>query len=163
MKRGILPGLFLLISLASTAAAAAAAADAVPSGELVAAGQRQFLTHCAGCHGGDGLGGERAPSIANPESPRLRSAETIRQLLKQGIPEAGMPGFQLSEEETVQLVAFVQSRVTPLGKLDLGGDAGAGKQFFFGPGQCSQCHMAQGVGGLRGPRPDGSGPRRHAG
>lgn len=146
MKSGVFFGLLLILL-----SGCAFAADSHPPDDLVAAGHRQFLTHCAGCHGGDGLGGERAPSIARPESPRLRSAETIRTLLKQGIPEAGMPGFKLTEEQTLQLIAFVQSRVTPLGKLELSGDAEAGKRFFFGSGGCSECHMAQGVGGLKGP------------
>jgi PQQ-dependent dehydrogenase (methanol/ethanol family) len=129
----------------------AIAADVPPSAALVEAGRHQFQTHCAGCHGGDGLGGEHAPAIARPESPRLKSADTIRTLLKHGIPEAGMPGFQLTQEEANQLVAFIQSRVTPIGKLHLTGDAASGKQFFFGAGKCSTCHMAQGVGGLNGP------------
>jgi PQQ-dependent dehydrogenase (methanol/ethanol family) len=125
--------------------------DAPPSAALVEQGRHQFKTHCAGCHGGDGLGGERAPAIARPDSPRLKSAETIRNLVKQGIPDAGMPGFQLTPEETNQLVAFIQSRVTPIGKLHLEGDVASGKQFFFGAGHCSSCHMAQGVGGRKGP------------
>ncbi|MGA8594495.1 MAG: PQQ-binding-like beta-propeller repeat protein [Bryobacteraceae bacterium] len=127
------------------------AADAPPPAALVEAGRHQFQTHCAGCHGGDGLGGERAPAIAHPDSPRLKSVDAIRKLLKQGIPDAGMPGFQLTPEEANQLVAFIQSRVTPIGKLHLAGDAASGKQFFFGPGHCSSCHMAQGVGALEGP------------
>jgi PQQ-dependent dehydrogenase (methanol/ethanol family) len=130
---------------------AAFAAQQPPSADLVSAGQRQFRNHCAGCHGGDGLGGERAPSIARPQSPRLRSDETIRNLLKQGIPEAGMPGFQLTEDQIKALVAFIQSRITPIGKLSLPGNAEAGKDFFFGQGQCSSCHMARGVGGFKGP------------
>src|SRR5258708_40126213 len=74
---------------------------------LLETGRQQFQSHCAGCHGADGLGGERAPSIARPDSPRLKSEQTIRELLKTGIPDAGMPACRLAEDPIEELVAFV--------------------------------------------------------
>ncbi len=118
---------------------------------LIEDGRKQFSTHCAGCHGGDGLGGERAPSIAKPESQWLKSEESIRELLKNGIPDAGMPGFQLSEAETRAIIAFVQSLVTPAAEAHPAGDPAAGERFFFGAGNCSSCHKARGRGALKGP------------
>ena len=118
---------------------------------LIAEGRKQFGSHCAGCHGGDGLGGERAPTIAQPESRWLKSAESIRELLKNGIPDAGMPSFQLSAAETRAIVAFVQSLVTAAAEAHPAGDPAAGERFFFGGGNCSSCHKARGRGGLMGP------------
>src|SRR5271165_167629 len=141
-----------LLGLAAFAAICQAQADVSASpAALVAEGRRQFSSHCAGCHGGDGLGGERAPSVARPESPWLKSAERIRELLKNGIPDAGMPSFQLSESETRAIVAFVQSLVTPAAEAHPAGDPAAGERFFFGAGNCSSCHKAKGVGGFMGP------------
>ena len=36
-------------------------------------------------------------------------------------------------------------------KSSVPGDAAAGKQFFFGKGQCASCHLAQGEGSAIGP------------
>ncbi len=144
-----LAGLLGLVVYAATSSAQTEIASGPAA--LVAEGRRQFSRHCAGCHGGDGLGGERAPSVAKPDSPWLKSADSIRQLLKNGIPDAGMPGFQLSESDTRAIVACVQSLVVPAAEAHPAGNATAGEGFFFGVGSCSSCHMAKGRGGLKGP------------
>jgi PQQ-dependent dehydrogenase (methanol/ethanol family) len=142
----------LLLGFVVLAAFCSAQADIRSSpAALIEEGRKQFGNHCAGCHGGDGLGGERAPSVAQPESRWLKSAETIRELLKTGIPDAGMPSFQLIETETRAIVAFVQSLVTPAAEAHPAGDPAAGERFFFGAGNCSSCHMARGRGALTGP------------
>ena len=132
---------------------------AIPSA-LIEEGRKQFAQTCAGCHGGDGLGGEHGPSIARPESPRLKSRQTIAALLRTGIPEAGMPSFHLTPAATDAIAAFVRSLVTPAIDLHLPGDKAAGETFFFGDGTCASCHMVEGRGGLAGPDLTGLG-RRH--
>jgi alcohol dehydrogenase (cytochrome c) len=70
-------------------------------------GQRQYDNNCAVCHGGDGAGGELAPSILF----RLGShtdAE-LAELVKTGIPTRGMPAFNLGSQETNDLVAFLRT------------------------------------------------------
>lgn len=135
---------------------------ASPSGDssLVEEGHKQFLRTCAGCHGGDGLGGERGPNIANPDSSRLKSKASIAALLRTGIPDAGMPAFQFTAAQTNAIVAFVRSLVTPAVETHLPGDKAAGEAFFFGKGACVQCHMVQGRGGLSGPDLTALGQRR---
>jgi alcohol dehydrogenase (cytochrome c) len=141
-----------LLGLVVYAATCSAQTEVAPGlAALIAEGRQQFSRHCAGCHGGDGLGGERAPSVAKPDSPWLKSAESIRQLLKNGIPDAAMPSFQLSESDTLAIVAFLQSLVVPAAEAHPAGNAAAGEAFFFGPGNCAACHMAKGRGGLKGP------------
>jgi alcohol dehydrogenase (cytochrome c) len=127
---------------------------------LVEEGRQQFLRTCAGCHGADGLGGERGPSIAHPDSDRLKSDESIATLVHTGIPDAGMPAFQFTPAETNAIVAYVRSLVTPAVLLHLPGDKAAGAAFFYGRGACSKCHMARGRGGFSGPDLTALGQRR---
>ena len=118
----------------------------------VGAGRKRFEVRCAGCHGADGRGGERAPGIGDIDRDRLQTDESVRAIIRDGIPEAGMPGFRMvGDEEMALLVAFVRSRVEPAAETKIGGDAKAGERFFYGQGGCAKCHMIRGRGGLVGP------------
>jgi alcohol dehydrogenase (cytochrome c) len=119
--------------------------------EMVQAGKKQFEAHCAGCHGADGAGGEHGPDIVDTPHPRIRSAEGLQEIIHSGIPDAGMPAFQLPDRDLQQLVAFVHSLTAPAMNGPMEGDAAAGEKFFFGKGNCSSCHMVQGRGGFIGP------------
>jgi alcohol dehydrogenase (cytochrome c) len=116
-----------------------------------ASGRQQFEARCGGCHGADGMGGERAPAIGSIDRRRLRSETAIRELIHNGIPEAGMPPFRVPEPELTQLVAFVHSLVSPARESKVEGDPAAGEAFFFGNGRCATCHMMNGRGGVNGP------------
>ncbi|MGO4880466.1 MAG: PQQ-binding-like beta-propeller repeat protein [Bryobacteraceae bacterium] len=115
------------------------------------AGRARFETRCGGCHGADGMGGERAPAIGSGDRERLRSEDAVRRLIREGIPDAGMPAFPLQEPELSELVAFVRSRITPARDSLPAGDTQAGEAFFFGAGGCARCHMMNGRGGVNGP------------
>ncbi len=132
-------------------AAAATAQHTAGNAEAILAGKRQFETRCAGCHGADGEGGEHGPNIVDARHPRTRSAEGLREIIRNGILDAGMPAFQLPEADLDQLLAFVVSLTAPAMENAVPGDAEAGKRFFFGKGNCSSCHMVEGRGGLVGP------------
>lgn len=119
--------------------------------DALAQGRRRFETRCGGCHGADGTGGERAPAIDSGDRERLDSEDSVRALIRNGIPDAGMPPFNVPEPELSQLVAFVRSRVTPARESMPPGDALAGSAFFFGEGHCAQCHSMHGRGGVTGP------------
>ncbi len=72
-------------------------------------GESEFRRSCAGCHGLDGKGGERAPAA----QPAGRTAAQIAELIRSGIPARGMPAFpHLSAAEVQALAGFVSS-VTP--------------------------------------------------
>ncbi len=141
---------FLLVSFAY---AAIAAEDPVESGH------KRFEIRCAGCHGADGMGGERAPGIGHGDRQRVQSDQAVRDLIRNGIPDAGMPSFQVPDDEMAKLVAFVRSRVEPADAVQLAGDAEAGQAFFFDRGGCSVCHMIDGRGGVKGPDLTGAGHR----
>jgi cytochrome c oxidase cbb3-type subunit III len=122
----------------------------------VARGHALFKSTCGFCHGEDATG-ERAPDL-------VRSAilshddhgDLLTPVIRNGRPDKGMPSFStLSDAQVADIVAFLHhqafaalhsSRVPgdyPLAKL-LTGSAEAGKAFFNGPGECSQCHSPAG-------------------
>jgi cytochrome c oxidase cbb3-type subunit III len=118
-----------------------------------ASGKPIFSSTCAGCHGLDGRGGERAPSIAgNTKAERLSDTQ-ISNIISNGISGTGMPAFRsLGEEQVRALVGYVR---TLQGKVETRtlpvGDVAQGKKLFYGKGGCSACHMISGQGGFLGP------------
>ncbi len=73
-----------------------------------APGQAGFERNCGTCHGGDGLGGEMGPNIAN----RLAnlSDDQLSTLIHDGIPNRGMPGFpNIAGPEKAQLMTFLRT------------------------------------------------------
>ncbi|HYM10159.1 MAG TPA: PQQ-dependent dehydrogenase, methanol/ethanol family, partial [Bryobacterales bacterium] len=122
-------------------------------GQSADPGRKLFEGMCAGCHGADGAGGERAPAIGGDSHPRVRALteQGLRELLHKGVPEAGMPAFDLPETQLGPLVKFVRSLVIPAAENPAPGDAAAGKTFFFGEGRCASCHTVGGAGRPVGP------------
>lgn len=121
------------------------------STDLLEAGRARFNIRCAGCHGQDGLGGERAPTIANGSRLGLDNVKALRDLIQHGIADKGMPAFSVPAAELDELAAFALSRMQPLAKTVLSGNAQAGAALFFGKAGCSQCHMIWGRGSINGP------------
>jgi PQQ-dependent dehydrogenase (methanol/ethanol family) len=135
----------------SVLAAAALAQNSSSIGNTVETGRVRFNVRCAGCHGQDGLGGERAPAIGHSWRGVSENEAALRDLITKGIPESGMPGFNVPAAEMEQLVAFVRSRILPVGKTAVPGDARSGEALFFGKARCSECHMIWGRGSAKGP------------
>ena len=132
--------------------AAAAAAQSAPqdTARLIAEGRKHFELRCGGCHGGDGRGGERGPDIITTRSARNRNAEEVRELIREGLPDAGMPGFSLPGDEMTSLVTFYRSQTAPASETVPEGDPASGEELFFGKANCHTCHV-RGGGGLVGP------------
>ena len=111
-------------------------------------GRQVFASQCAGCHGLDGKGGERAPDIATSVKTQQRPDEEIFGIIEKGVPGTGMPAFSsLSHQETKSLVAFVRSLQGRVADVALPGDSLKGRSIFYGKAQCAQCHIVSGVGG----------------
>src|SRR5947209_17192180 len=106
---------------------------------------------CSGCHGDDARGTQQGPGLAGNASVRRRSAQSIRNVIKGGIPAAGMPGFDLPEPTLDSLAAMIVSLNAVAAQSKVAGDKEAGKQFFFGKGGCISCHMVFGQGSAIGP------------
>lgn len=81
------------------------------SPDAVAAGRKLFLRHCAECHGDDGRGGRRGPSL---DSRRMRQASpgALFWFLTNGRLAAGMPEWsRLPAARRWQIIAYLQSRL----------------------------------------------------
>jgi alcohol dehydrogenase (cytochrome c) len=108
-------------------------------------GAKLFESRCAGCHGADGAGGEHAPTIVEN---RRRSAN-LRDTIKNGIKEGGMPAFDFSDPEMAALVAHIGRLRASAIDHPANGNSQAGQAFFVK--NCVQCHMIKGRGGVLGP------------
>jgi len=106
---------------------------------------------CAGCHGADAHGTQQGPGLAGNPFVRKRSAQRLRRLIQNGIPAAGMPSFDLPADALDALATLVASLNSSAAESSVPGDQAAGKQFFFGKGQCASCHMVYGLGEPIGP------------
>jgi putative heme-binding domain-containing protein len=113
-------------------------------------GARRYMEYCAGCHGTDGRGGAKGPSLTGAGAVN-RSDEELFAILRDGA-RGGMPPFaQIGDANIRALVHFLRllenngSENAPTAPP---GDARAGRALYFGKAQCSTCHMTQGQGGF---------------
>lgn len=127
------------------------AAALAGSAQDVETGRKQFAALCAGCHGVDGGGGEYGPNIVDMRRFGERAERNVADVIKNGIPDSGMPAFPLPQAQIDALVAFVHALRAPAADHPAEGDAAAGEGYFFGDGKCSGCHTVNGRGGRLGP------------
>ena len=105
-------------------------------------GKSIFETRCATCHGLDGLGGEHAPDIARQAAVNSLSDRALLDLIHDGIPEAGMPGFpELGKEGSEALVAHLRFLQGKSAGSAMAGNPDRGRDVFFGKSGCSTCHL----------------------
>ena len=117
----------------------------------LAAGRKSYEAHCAMCHGLDGRGGEHAPGIANSRTVQADSDKALLQIVRAGIPRAGMPAFSyLPESDLAAVVKYVRSLSGMTNVEPVKGDPQRGERLFFGKAQCGDCHMLAGKGGFIG-------------
>jgi PQQ-dependent dehydrogenase (methanol/ethanol family) len=146
----------------STLAICVALFGNLASAQTAEAGRRPYQARCVGCHGEDGTGGGHGPNIVDLRRPRVTSKNEVRDLILKGIPNGGMPAFQIPAEEADAIAVFVMALKTPAaGAAAVGnatsnaeaapGDPAAGERFFAGKGKCAACHMVRGQGGVLGP------------
>ncbi len=114
-------------------------------------GTKIYAQRCAGCHGADARGTDKAPGLAGNQRLRDGSVQDLRDVIRKGVPGSGMPAFDLPPQELDSLVVLVRSLNAASAESTVGGDAAAGESFFFGKGQCASCHMISGAGAAIGP------------
>ena len=139
----------------TNAAAAAAASARAPD---VARGKRLFEGQCARCHGMQGGGGTGA-NLRRPRLQRAPDDESLFDVIRNGIPGAGMPDtWAMSDNEVRDVMAFVRSlgRVLP---EPLPGDPEKGR-LVYQKAECGNCHIVAGKGGNIGPELSDIGSRR---
>jgi cytochrome c oxidase cbb3-type subunit 3 len=115
-------------------------------------GAQIFATTCAGCHGGDGKGSDRGPSIATTPTTIARSDADLTGIVKNGIAGRGMPPFgYLGDPAIASVVRYLrtlQGVTNTPAAAQLPGDPTAGRAVYFGKGQCASCHMIKSEGGF---------------
>jgi len=107
---------------------------------------------CGFCHGANARGGSSGPDLTRSEL--VQEDENGKQLgdfLRVGRPDRGMPKFDLSAQDSVDLAAFLHSEIYLASNrrlykiLDvLVGDPRAGEAYFNGAGRCTTCHSPSG-------------------
>jgi alcohol dehydrogenase (cytochrome c) len=83
-------------------------------------GRKVFETRCASCHGGDGNGAEMGPSIL-VRLTNLDEAQLTR-VIREGIPQKGMPAQPIADAELGDLVKFlrsIQRKAPPIVRMTL--------------------------------------------
>jgi PQQ-dependent dehydrogenase (methanol/ethanol family) len=115
----------------------------------VEAGKKSFEKSCSGCHGQNGQGGGRAPSLTG-ELRHGSSDDAILHNILNGIPDTGMAPVPMPDEEAHAILAYLRSlRKGP--EKQVNGDPKTGAKLFWGSAHCNQCHMFGGRGGRLGP------------
>ena len=117
-----------------------------------AAGRSTFNSSCAGCHGLDGRGSNKAVNISTTSNVQNLSDTQLTSIISNGIPGTDMPAFHsLTEKQVRALVGYLRSLQGRVEGSTPPGDARRGKEIFFGKGDCSSCHTVSGQGGFLGP------------
>jgi cytochrome c oxidase cbb3-type subunit 3 len=117
--------------------------DNAPSGSKPdLRGKSIFEGKCATCHGLDGLGGEHAPDIVRRSDAKTLSDQELLNLIHDGIPEEGMPGFpSLGKEDAQTVVVYMRFLQGKSGGDSAPGDPVRGRDLFFGKAACVACHQ----------------------
>jgi len=120
--------------------------------QAVAEGRDIYNRACTACHGAEGTAGDRAPALAAPGRRYLRQADReLFDTIQKGIPGTTMPPTGLSETDAWKVAAYVRALRGTAIDTPAKGNVGRGEQIFWGKGECGNCHMVRGKGGLIGP------------
>ena len=119
------------------------------SSQAIAEGRQAFESRCAGCHGLDGRGGERAPDVTTRPPVQRRTAAELFKIIQYGIPASGMPSFAMLDSARINaLVSYLRLLQGKTDGAKITGDPQKGKALFYGKARCAECHMVNGAGGF---------------
>jgi mono/diheme cytochrome c family protein len=131
---------------------AAAIAGAKENPAAVDRGTKLYAVHCAGCHGATGRGAPGAPDLIR--SLVVLGDEKgilIAPILRNGLPDRGMPVPKVTEADIADLVAWLHVQTYAAGHrttyafLDVvTGDPKKGEAYFNSTGTCGTCHSVTG-------------------
>jgi len=126
--------------------------------ENVQRGQADYRQSCAICHGTEAMGGVGPNLVQSSLVRHDENGNLIAPVIQDGRPDKGMPAFPLMDSaEISDIVAFLHARVAVASVVSseglaggyslqqlLTGNAEAGKQYFYGAGECATCHSPTG-------------------
>ena len=123
-------------------------------------GEQLFEANCSFCHGADARGGETGPNLVRAQVVLDdQNGELITPIIRNGIPDKGMPKFDLSAGDIAAIAAFLHhqplsNRGAPSTLDILVGNARAGQAYF--DQHCTSCHSVTGdlagIGGKYDPK-----------
>ena len=113
-------------------------------------GASEFRMNCAMCHGLHAQGGSRGPDLTRGVWNHGGTDAQIFRTIMQGVSGTLMPSNDLADAETWEIIAYLRSLAAATPK-SVPGNPKAGEKLFFGPANCSLCHMVDGNGGRLGP------------
>lgn len=158
-----------LLSLCWTPLVSAQQSNPFAGNEQAAkAGESQFRSNCAFCHGLGARGGGRGPDLTRVRKRHGAADADLFHTINEGIPGTAMPangttgqGVGMTAEEIWQVIAYIRSMEKKT-SAQVDGDVSHGKQLFYGSAGCATCHMVEGKGGRLGPDLTGTGGARSA-
>lgn len=116
-------------------------------------GNALFQQNCAFCHGRDAAGGETGPDLTRSKLVTADvNGDKIAPVIRNGIPDRGMPKFALPDNDIAALVAFIheqkkaaESQIGGRRGVDPSdlqtGNAPAGRAYF--DANCASCHSPE--------------------
>jgi putative heme-binding domain-containing protein len=122
-----------------------------PNPEDAKAGRELYNRSCTMCHGLDGAAGDRAPALGAQRRYLRASTQELFDAIKNGIRGTNMPASPLPEADVNKIIAFIHSLRATAADVEVTGNLAAGEAVFHGKGNCVQCHMIRGRGGILGP------------
>lgn len=118
-------------------------------------GRSLWAAECINCHGTNGRGGDDGdgPSVVRSEMmARDRYGNLLGEFLKAGhSTQSGKPSSSFTQEQVVDVAHFIHQRIfetlrsSPTFDVQdvLTGNVEAGRAYFNGAGQCTQCHNVE--------------------
>src|SRR6185436_15855378 len=84
--------------------------------------KQTYAKLCAGCHGDDARGTQQGPGLAGNPWVRRRSVQSLKNVIRNGIPAAGMPPFSLPAPTIDSLAAMIASLNASASESTVAGD-----------------------------------------
>ncbi len=112
------------------------------------AGRALYQKNCETCHAFDGSGRTEAGAGLYPPSANLRDPVTVKRtdgtlfyLIRNGIRNTGMPGWQFTDQQTWQLVLYIRNLpIVAAQHPEKPGAIGQETAQYVGSAACAKCH-----------------------
>ena len=120
--------------------------------QAVSEGENLYNQTCTTCHGSGGGGGEIGPAIVSGDRLDIgvSDAQTFN-IIKNGVAGTPMAPQRLPDSDIWKIVTYIHALRGTAIDNPLPGDVAHGEAVFWGKGQCGNCHMLSGRGGVTAP------------
>ena len=157
MRTGLFIALLLVASSAGSLMGQRGAGSGPPNpflgnAQAVSEGETLYNQKCTTCHGSGGGGGEIGPAIVSGDRLDIgvSDAQTFN-IIKNGVAGTPMTAQRLPDADIWKIVTYIHALRGTAIENPLPGDVAHGEAVFWGKGQCGNCHMVSGRGGLTAP------------